>query len=209
MARGLDKKVLLFADEHGTPGETDFGFGFVCVRARDAQRVSFGFERYLSKQRSSEFRSANLPPTRRAEIVRAVHENLDDSVSVSFSVSKAPAQRASDFQSDGTRKGLYLGFFEQACRRTLAALQRGGKFGRMDNVELIVDRNSLNEDTAFQTGLLAEYGRLRAVRHVAVIDSAASRLLQLSDAVASMLNSSVPGSERADVLEYRTGVRTF
>lgn len=209
MARGLDKKVLLFADEHGTPGETGFGFGFVCVRARDAQKVSAGFERYLTEQQTSEFRSANLPAHRRTEIVRSVLSNLGGSVSASFSITRASPSRSELEAGDGIRRKLYLNCFEYACRRTVAALQRSGRFGRMNNVELIVDRNSLNETMEFPVSLRREDGRLRGVRHVAVIDSAASRLLQLADAVASMLNPSVLGSQRADVLENRTGVKTY
>jgi hypothetical protein len=209
MARGLDKKVLLFADEHGTPGDASFGFGFVGVRDRDVQKVSAAFERYLTEQANSEFRSANLPPHRRVEIVRAVQARLAGSVAVSFSIAKSLSGRTPPDTRRPAPKDLYVDSLTHACRRLLAAVQRERRFGRMDNVELIVDRNSLNETADFQRRFLEEGGRLRAVRHVAVVDSAASRLLQLSDAVASMLNPAVPGSESADVLENRTGVKTY
>lgn len=55
------------------------------------------------------------------------------------------------------------------------------------NVELIMDRNGHNTYPEFMDLIqfaMQEDGRFRAVEHVTQIDSAASRMLQLSDIVA-------------------------
>ena len=202
MAGKLNKKVLCFIDEHGTAGAGPLHLGGVLVLARDAGRVDKAF-------------SDALEPT--ANEIHAV--GLDDlylqTLLTRFRDSVAPDGLTMINQHIAPKGGEPPVLYAKAVVETVkAGLKRFQtdvlRRDTIGNVDVILDLNHHNEHPAFDAEIaLAQRhdGRFRAVRRVARLDSAASRLLQLADVVAYSRKWVTNGTFNARSLRDRFGIQ--
>lgn len=202
MPRGLNKRVLCFVDEQGTAGAGPLHLGAVLVLARDAGRVDKAFTDLLE------------PNVGEVHAVRLGDGYLQGLLHRLWQA--APAGRVVLLnQKAAVEAGPPSVIYAQAVVETVkAGLKRfkGEVLGRetIGNVELIMDRNAHNTGAAFDAELAraqAEDGRFKGVEHVARIDSAASRLLQLADCVAYARKWIANGEVNARGLRERFGIR--
>lgn len=176
---GLNKKILCFVDECGTIGAGEFYLGAVLVYARDAGRLDKCF-------------SDLLEPT--ASEIHAVH--LDDAYLQSLMLRFAGACERVPAVFLNRKHGAGIGSAPVLCAQAFVETVKIGmkrfrsdilKQPRIGNVEVITDINQHNEHRDFDAEIeraRGEDGVFRGVVRVTRIDSAASRLLQLADAVA-------------------------
>ncbi len=201
MPKRLNKRVLCFVDEYGTAGSGPLYLGAVLVLARDAGRVDKTFTDLL-KPNVNEVHAVRLgdgylqgllqrfwqaAPPRRVVLVN--QKALIEAESPSAIYAQAVVQTV--------KAGLKHFKGEVLGRETIG------------NVELIMDRNDHNTGPVFDAELAraqAEDGRFKGVEHVARIDSAASRLLQLADCVAYSRKWIANGEVNARGLRERFGI---
>ena len=201
MPKGLNKRILGFVDEYGTAGVGPLYIGAVFVLARDAGRVDKAFTDLLEPN-VSEIHAVRLEDG----YLQGLLQRLSQA---------APSERIvlvnqKAFLEAGRPSTIYAQAVIQTVKAGLRRFQRE-ILGRetIGNVELIMDRNAHNTGPAFDAELAraqAEDGRFRGVEHVARIDSAAARLLQLADCVAYSRKWIVNGEVNAKGLRERFGI---
>lgn len=201
MPKGLNKRILGFVDEYGTAGAGQLHIGAVFVLARDAGRLDKAFTDLLEPN-VSEVHAVRLEDGYLQGLMQRLRQ-------------VTPAARTVLVNQKATvEAGLPSTIYAQAVVQTVKAGLR--RFQRevlgqetIGNVELILDRNAHNTAAAFDAVLAraqAEDGRFRGVEHVARIDSAASRLLQLADCVAYARKWIANGEVNAKGLRERFGI---
>lgn len=176
---GLNKKILCFMDEYGTPGEDSFAFGCVMVWSRECGKVDKAF-------------SDLLPPS-----VNEVHAVTWKSPALQgllarFAQSEAPSSLMMMNKQVGVtadaRPVLYaFGLIETVKIGVKRFAKAQGIQDTVGNVEVITDANEQNTHPAFMEVIdeaRRHDGRFKAVTRVVPLDSAASRVLQLADVVA-------------------------
>ncbi len=178
MAR-LNKKILCFVDEYGTAGEPGFSLGCVLVWSRLCGQADKAFsdllppsahEIHASKASSGYIQGllAGFAKTPPAEQMVMLNKKADGHV--------------------GTRSEVYAKSVIETAKTGIKMFARANNLSqRIGNIELIIDLNDQNTSVAFHDYLTTarqEDGIFQAVRHVAQIDSGASRILQLADVVA-------------------------
>lgn len=178
MTAALNKKVLCFIDEYGTAGAGELSLGAVLVLAREAGRVDRCFTGLLEPN-ANEIHAAELDDRYLQGLLRRFW-------------AAAPANRLVLVnQKIGARVGAGPVLYAQAVVETVKiGLKRFQKdvLGRetIGNVEVITDQNHHNDHADFRREIersQAHDGRFKGVNRVVAVDSAASRLLQLADAV--------------------------
>lgn len=201
MPKGLNKRVLCFIDEHGTAGAGPLYLGGVFVLARDAGRVDKAFTDLLAPN-VSEVHAVQLEDGYLQGLLNRLWQ-------------AAPAGRVVLLnQKAAAETGPPSVIYAQAVVQTVKAGLKRFKdevLGRetIGNVELILDRNAHNTGATFDAEIAraqAEDGRFKGVEHVVRIDSAASRLLQLADCVASARKWITNGEVNARGLRERFGI---
>jgi len=208
MAAPFNKKILVFIDEFGTAGKTELYLGAVFIPAAEAGRLDKIFSDLLPET-SNELHAVNLSPYFVEAILARLHQ-LKPSENLLMLNRRATNKggSASQIYADAVIELVKIGM--RRYRTQVRSVQIKQPNGGLNNIELILDRNSQNTDPAFdgvimqarQTG-----GQFRGVNHVACIDSAASRLLQLADLVASTRKWVSPvGTMPASVLHDRFGI---
>ena len=202
MAGRLNKKVLLFIDEHGTAGAGDLYLGAVVVLARDAGRV----DKCLSDL---------LEPD--ADEIHA--SRLDDGYLQGLMQrfwAAPPRDRVVLVNQKVAARGrpapvLYAAAVVETAKAGLARFKRD-ILGRVTigNMDVITHVNHHNDHPAFEAEIeraRREDGRFRGVNRVARVDSAASRLLQLADVVAYSRKWIVSAELNAPGLRERFGIQ--
>lgn len=202
MPQGLNKKVLCFVDEYGTAGAGDLYLGAVLVLAREAGRI----DKCLSDQ---------LEPN--ANEIHAVH--LADGYLQGLMQrfwQTVPAGRVVMINRKlGIQGGQPQILYAQALVETVKiGLKRfrAEVLGRdtIGNVEVITDVNHHNSHPDFDAEIAKAQrydGLFRGVNRVVRLDSAASRLLQLADAVAHSRKWIVGAEMNAAGLRERFGIQ--
>lgn len=180
MPKGLNKRVLGFVDECGTAGAGPLHIGAVFVLARDAGRLDKAFTDLLEPN-VSEVHAVRLEDSYLQGLLQRLQQ-------------ATPAGRAVLVNQKATIEVgppsvIYAQAVVQTVKAGLLRFQREILVREtIGNVELILDRNTHNVGEVFDAEIArarAGDGRFQGVEHVARIDSAASRLLQLADCVAS------------------------
>lgn len=198
----LNKKILCFIDESGTAGAGAISFGAVFVFARDAARVDKRFSDQLEAN-ANEIHAAKLSDNYLQGLLhRFWADGLEGQIVMVNQLCPARDGDAATLYAEGVvatvKAGLRLFKSEVLGRETIG------------NVELIIDANNHNCDATFMAAIKkaqAEDGRFRAVNHVACLDSAASRLLQLADVAASTRRWVTNADLNAEGLRRQYGVR--
>ncbi len=175
----LNKKTLCFIDEYVTAGVGDFHFGLVLVHSRDAGRLDKCFSDLLEPN-ANEIHAHALDDGYLQRLLQRFWQAVPQERIVLIN-HKCPARL-------GTGPVLYAQSLVEAVKIGLKRFQADVlKRETIGNVELITDANHQNSHPDFHSEIArsqAHDGRFKGVKHIAQIDSAASRLLQLADVVA-------------------------
>lgn len=178
MAR-LNKKILCFMDEYGTAGGAGFSLGCVLVWSRDCGGADKAF-------------SDLLPPSaHEIHASRASKGYIQDLLAGFAQTPPAAGMIMLNKKGDahvGERSEIYAKAVIETAKTGIKMFSKQNNLKqRIGNVELIIDLNSQNTNGVFHqhlTDAQSHDGIFKAVRHVAQIDSGASRILQLADVVA-------------------------
>lgn len=179
MAKGKNKKILFFIDESGTAGEDDLCFGGVIVLAEDAGRLDKCFSDQLETN-AKEIHAVNMTDEYLKDLMKRFKQSTSQELfilinrAVSIRQGDAPVIYAQGL-IETVKVGLKL-FREEVLKST-----------HINNVEVIIDINDHNSHRDFENVISREQSKdrkLHPVNHVARIDSAASRILQIADIVA-------------------------
>ncbi|WP_371158373.1 DUF3800 domain-containing protein [Jannaschia sp. 2305UL9-9] len=200
MARRLNKKILVFIDESGTAGDPDFMLGAVVVASRHAGMVGSAFIG-LRNGSGGEAHAAEMKGETCRRLLRETRGALSDVPVVTLNVSAS--------HHTGGRDEIYARGIVEAVK--VATLRYGRITGlqSVGNVELILDRNGINETDAFRARMVSAQkteGRFRGVSHIAALDSAAAPLLQMADLVAYARRWRDAGEIDARRLDLECGV---
>ena len=200
---GLNKRILCFVDECGTAGEEGFALGCVMAWARECGRADKAFSELLEPN-ANELHAAKV----RGEYLQ--------SLLVRFAQTDRPQgmillNRIGTI-TQGSPSAIYAGNVIETVKVAIGEFRKLHNFGNrgVGNVELILDRNHHNCDPECQRIInqaTESDGRFKAVNAVAQINSAASRLLQLADAVAYVRRWIQNGEENANGLHEKFGIR--
>lgn len=179
MARGLNKKVLCFVDEHGTAGAGDFYLGAVLVRAKDAGRLDKCFSDQLEPS-ANEIHATKLDDVYLQSLMQRFAETCNH-VPAAFLNRKHGGD-------GGSSAVLYaqavIDIVKVGMKRFREDILQQSTIG---NVDVIIDTNHHNNDYQFDAEIARARGGngvFRGVNGVSRVDSAASRLLQVADLVA-------------------------
>ena len=202
MTAPLNKKVLCFVDEYGTAGAGELCLGAVLVLARDAGRIDRCFTGLLEAN-ANEIHAADLNDGYLQGLLHRFWEAAPRDrfvmINCRFAASGAPGSL------------VYARAVVETVKIGLKRFQTD-VLGRdtIGNVEVITDQNHHNDHDEFRSEIArsqAEDGRFRAVKRLAMIDSSASRLLQLADVVSYSRKWVAGGSIRAKALRELYGIQ--
>jgi hypothetical protein len=179
LAQGLNKKILCFLDECGTAGDGPCYFGAVLVSARNASRIDKIFSDLLDAD-ANEIHASTLQD----EYSQALLEKLRKSIP---SNSVVLLNHRPTTHQDGSPPIVYAQALIETVKVGMKRFRDDIlKRSAIGNVELIIDINDHNSDATFDSEIekARQHGLFKGVRHVAKVDSAASRMLQVADLVA-------------------------
>ena len=188
--------MLRFVDKSGTAGEEGFSLGRVIVFAEDAGRADKIFSDLLPEN------------TNKIHSVERGYDGLQKIVA-DFASRKPESLKMMNrlAQEQGNEPAETYGNALVATVKTgLNLFRKRMKMKTIGNVHLIIDANHHNSSCVFQrivNDAKANDGYFRAVKHVALIDSAASRLLQLADVAAYSRNWILKKKISARELEHQ------
>ena len=179
MSKGNNKKILFFIDEFGTAGVGDLYFGGGIALAKDAGRLDKCFSDQL-KTNAKEIHAVKMRDEDLKDLMIRFKQSVSQehfiliNRSVSIRQGNAPVIYAQGL-IETVKVGLKL-FREEVL-----------KSEHINNVEIIIDINQHNTHRDFESEISREQSedrKLHPVKHIARIDSAASRMLQIADIVA-------------------------
>lgn len=182
-----NKKVLAFVDEFGTPGHSEFGVGVVVCSAGVAGQL----DTHITHGRpsgSGEIHANALSTPVLLDILRRVqgHAAANSLVLLCYSATNTTGKTAERIYADTVLEALGLAVNKLKTKANVGVSAQTGLL--INNVELIMDRCTVNESSGFRDCMedrrAAKRGHAKAIEHWAVIDSNVSRLLQLADVVA-------------------------
>jgi hypothetical protein len=198
-----NKKILCFIDEYGTAGAGDLYLGAVMLPAAEAGFVDKRLSDLLEPN-AGELHAARLSGTYVAGLLERLRE-ADPTASLLMVNRRITGQVGSGPEIYG-RAVIELVKIAVGIYKTEINPKRD-----LNNIELILDQNHQNMNDAFNLIIAKEReqsGKFRGVCNIARIDSAAARLLQLADLVASVRKLIVPiGDMRADTARNRFNIR--
>lgn len=177
-----NRKVLMFIDETGTPGDEGFSMGFIVCYSRIAAKLD-------------------------ASITKSLPDNINEIKSTAWSAGSMLGiiEKINNFSK---RSEITIG---NKLFRKFPEISRAGIYGHclvetvnyalgrhkslfskelINNVEVIVDRVEYFSSNDFKN-IIAEAqgskaGHFRAVEHICAVDSGAVRLLQVADVMAAV-----------------------
>jgi Protein of unknown function (DUF3800) len=179
MSAKRNKKVLCFIDEHGTPGQGDLYFGIVTVLSIDNGRLDKCFSDQLHDN-ANEIHAAELNDDYLKSLMKEFHQNAPENCFTLINRKVSAREGSSPFVYacgliDAVKVGIST--FKKDILKALS----------INNVEVIIDRNNYNTHKDFEieiSNARSHDNKFKAVTHIAAIDSAASRMLQLADIAA-------------------------
>lgn len=175
----LNKRILCFIDECGTAGQNDFSLGCVMVWARESGKADKALSDLLEPN-VNELHAVNLSKEYLESLLgRYAQTDRPEMILMNRMGSVV----------DGDAPTIYAKNVIETVKAATKQFQthhniRGRGIG---NIQLIMDQNHHNSHPECQRLLneaLRNDGRFKAVNDICLIDSAASRLLQLSDLMA-------------------------
>lgn len=203
MPKSYNKKILFFIDEFGTAGVGNLYFGGVIALAKDAGRLDKCFSDQL-ETKAKEIHAAKMNDEYLKDLMKRFKQSVPQehfiliNRSVSIRQGAAPIIYAQGLV-ETVKVGLKL-FKEEVL-----------KSPHINNVEVIIDINHHNSHRDFQNEISREQSKDRKfhpVKHVARIDSAASRMLQIADIVAYFRKLIINKDLNVEQLKRDYGIRT-
>jgi Protein of unknown function (DUF3800) len=179
MSAKWNKKVLCFIDEHGTPNQGALYFGIVTVLAIENGRLDKCFSDQLDDS-AKEIHAAELNGEYLKSLMKDFHQNAPKNCFTLINRKVSAREGSAPFvYACGLIDAVKIGIstFREEILKTPS----------IHNVEVIIDRNSYNTHKDFEAEISktrSHDNRFKAVTHIAAIDSAASRMLQLADIAA-------------------------
>jgi hypothetical protein len=203
MSAKLNKKVLCFIDEHGTPGQGDLYFGIVTVLAIENGRLDKCFSDQLNDS-ANEIHAAELNNEYLKSLMKNFHQHAPQNCFTL--INRKVAAR------EGNTQFIYACGLIDAVKVAISTFREAIlKTQSINNVEVIIDRNSYNTHKDFEVEISkarSHDNKFKAVTHVAAIDSAASRMLQLADIAAYSRKFINDRSMTAQELNRLYGIQT-
>ncbi len=176
----LNKRVLVFVDEHGSPGQPGFALGCVAVYGRDAGKADKVFSDRL-RDTAKEIHAAELERD-------YVHEILAAFAGAQRRPATMVMLNRIAREVGDTPSVLYGRTLVETVSTAHGIFKKKACLGSVRKVHVMIDfheQHSRSEDFWTVIGSARQnHGHFKGVSHVAMIDSAASRLLQLADLVA-------------------------
>ena len=203
MAGRLNKKVLCFVDEYGTAGKETLHLGAVLVFAREAGRLDKRFSDLLEPS-ANEIHAVELQDGYLQGLLHKFWAAVPRERVVMLN-QKFAAQ-------GGEAPVLYAQAVIEIVKIGLKRFCTVLDCSTINNVDIITDVNQHNDHPLFMKELeraQQDDGRFRGVNRIALIDSAASRLLQLADVVAHSRKWVVAGERNAQGLRDNYGIELF
>ena len=200
-----NKRILCFIDEFGTAGEPGFALGCVMAWAKDCGRADKSLSDLLEPN-ANELHAANLSKEYiQSLLARFAQTDRPEGIVLMIRLGT---------MFEGSAATIYAGNVIETVKVAIGQFRDLHKIsGRgLGNVELILDLNQHNTAPEFErliSSARVHDGRFRAVNRVSQIDSAASRLLQLSDVVAYARMWIHRGEENAKGLHEVMGFECF
>ena len=198
-----NKKVLCFIDEFGTAGAGELYLGAVMVSAAVAGRIDKQFSDLLEPS-AAELHAVRLD----SAYVQGLLERLRQVPGAAevLLVNRKVTHVA------GSGPEIYAHAVVELVTMAASIYKREVAPRRdLNNIDLVLDQNHHNTHPAFDAAIARARegkGQFRGVNGMARIDSAASRLLQLADLVASVRKWVAPaGPLRAEAVRSRFGMR--
>lgn len=203
MSAKLNKKVLCFIDEYGTPGQGDLCFGVVTVLAGENGRLDKCFSDQLNDS-ANEIHAVNLSDEYLKNLMKDFNRNAPTDCFTLIN-RKVSAR-------EGTAPFVYACGLIDAVKVGILTFRKDIlKASSINNVEIIIDRNSYNTHKDFEAEISkakSQDNKFKAVTHIAAIDSAASRMLQLADIAAYSRKFINNKSMNAQELQRLFGIQT-
>jgi Protein of unknown function (DUF3800) len=179
MTGKLNKKVLLFVDEYGTAGKDDLYFGAVIILAKDCGRIDKCFVDQLDVL-ANEIHAVRLDNQYLKDLMMRFYKSAPQECF-------ALVNRKVCLQNESAPRLYAKGLIETVKVSVKIFREQVLKVQKINNVEIIIDYNQHNSHSDFALEISkakSDDHEFRAVKHVASIDSAASRMLQLADIAA-------------------------
>ena len=201
----LNKRILCFIDECGTAGEEGFALGCVMAWARECGRADKAF---------SDLLEANANELHAARVSKGYLQSLLGRYAQTERPKGMILLNRLGTVAQGSRSAIYAGNVIEIVKVAIGQFRSlHGIGGRgIGNVELILDRNHQNSDPecrALLEDASQNDGRFKAVASIVQIDAAASRLLQLADAIAYSRMWIHRGEENAKGLREKFGIQVL
>ena len=171
----INRRVLVFVDEHGTSGQPGFALGCVVIFGRDAGQADKALSDSLTDT-AKEIHAAELRRRYVTNILEKFH------VSPRRPASMIMMSRAARETGD-TPSALYGRTLVEAVSTGLSIFRKRIGLACIRNVHVLIDFHEQHSGSVDFWAIVRDAqrypGHFRGVSHVAMIDSAASRLLQL------------------------------
>ena len=203
MAKGNNKKILFFIDEFGTAGVRDLYFGGVIALAKDTGRLDKCFSDQLEAS-ANEIHAVNMDDQYLKDLMRRFKQSASQEHFILIN-------RAVSIRQGSTPVIYAQGLVETVKVGLKLFREEVLKSEHINNVEIIIDINQHNTHRDFESEISREQSedrKLNPVKHIARIDSAASRMLQIADIVAYSLKFIINRDLNAEQLKRDYGIYT-
>ena len=183
-----NKKILLFADEHGGPDQEVFRFGIVVCPATLAAKIDTHVVKNLPEL-AGEIHSSGWRDDTLVEILKNLKRHPESKyvTLLNYNCRRREKSHAETYMAtlvEASRTALNQ--FKKIYNSVLSKKHENNSGVFINNVEMIIDRCQFNDSDAFNERFRAylTHGHGRAITHFSALDSCASRLLQIADVVA-------------------------
>ena len=196
----LNKKILCFVDETGGVGDPDFALGCLMIWSHECGRADKTFSDLLPSSANEIHASQQNPRYLQGLLARFARAEAAKGV---LMINRLGAGHP------GTPPEVYGRAVVDVVKTGIGRFGKLHRIGRPGNVEVILDASEVNNHPACRS-LMEEArrsdGRFQAVRSIASLDSAASRMLQVADVVAHARRWTSSGAENAGGLKKSYGI---
>ena len=194
----LNKKILCFVDEYGTPTVSRLSFGVVLIGARQAGQLDKQLSDCLEST-TVELHAQELANNYIKGILGRLRKRLPLNGCILLNHqcqmrNTSAARLYAENLIEAVKVGLKR-YRTQVLRKS-----------SISNVDLIVDVNQYSEPTEFDDLVFQEKGVSQAIRRISKLDSGAARLLQLADLVAYARKWLADQSMDAGAIHERFGI---
>ncbi len=175
----LNKKILCFVDEYGTAGDDKFALGCVMIWSSECGRADKAFSDLLPQSVNEVHAARWMKSGLQSILAQYAQSSAPDSLLMINKRSGGMVDTRQKFYAHALVETVKIGIRRFALSNGLTR--------KVGNVEVIIDGNEQNAHPMFDpivNQARKSDGLFRAVTRITLLDSAASRMLQLADVVA-------------------------